>query len=461
MNGEVRIPVAKGNIRRFDDPNTTGLFSYYVIVSVLDLPDLPLDVNPRAQNLLSPVSRKIRNGLLQTPESFHLLNRGITIIAEHAESDNRHGDLILRFPAPVDNYENTEDDRGQMKEDEYEMDSYVNNHGYGVVDGGHTFRIIRKEVERARDDNELTSKLRRAYVRLEVLVNVSDLAIDLARARNTSAQVKEQSLMNLDGKFKWLQEVVEGQPYAEKIMWRENEENKPIDARLIIQVLAALHPSHLQPTDRPPMIAYRGAGQCMTRFKDEEEQWDKYKQPSGYRQLRPIVLDILRLYDHIRLTMPQHYKEMGGLRRIRLEKDSETEVNGDANKQIRGRARAVASEFEVYDRRPRNLYFISQDTDVIPHQGLVIPVLSAFRAVVGISKKSSEAYWLTDPFELYNAFGQRYVRALFEQSEDMGRRPNAVGKSSPIWDQLYGFVQMDFIRSTGALEKALEASEQA
>ena len=50
------------------------------------------------------------------------------------------------------------------------------------------------------------------YVRVEVITNVQNIT-RLSDARNTSAQVSDIALFNLDDNFLFVQEAISGQPY--------------------------------------------------------------------------------------------------------------------------------------------------------------------------------------------------------------------------------------------------------
>ncbi len=211
------MPVASEHFRKLADPQGDSHDSYYAYISVKNLPlNLPLDVNPRNQDTESRVARQIANGLVDDWPIFHLLNRGITVSARDVEYDNKTETLSLVFPDPSDDY--------------------------GIIDGGHTYAVIKKNLEPHLQSPQKPDFFD-AQVRLEILVNVnSDLIVDLARARNTSAQVRDESLANLEGKFDWVKEVVAKTPFADRIAYRENEEDKPLDIRDIIALMTLFHP---------------------------------------------------------------------------------------------------------------------------------------------------------------------------------------------------------------------------
>ena len=72
-------------------------------IAVVNIKDLPKEldnwreVNPREVNLNSGVSRQIMTTLEEHPGDFVMRNRGITIVANHAEFDNRAKVIRLEF----------------------------------------------------------------------------------------------------------------------------------------------------------------------------------------------------------------------------------------------------------------------------------------------------------------------------------------------------------------------------
>jgi hypothetical protein len=106
--------------------------------------------------------------------NFHLLNRGITVSVSGAAYDNKTERLRIDLEKPD---------------------------LHGNVDGGHTQRVIRETVggsewENARQRKiEIGEELKQQYVRYEIIAGLSpELLVNLAEARNTSAQVKEFAL---------------------------------------------------------------------------------------------------------------------------------------------------------------------------------------------------------------------------------------------------------------------------
>lgn len=387
------------------DPQNRGHNAYYAYVRVSDLPlDLPTDVNPRAQNLHSRVAREIGQGLVDESNVFHLLNRGLTITALGASYNPKKEELKLELAG-----------------------SY-----YGLLDGGHSYAVIRKNIEPYLVPDEEDGKLPErpafldAYVRCEILTGVkSDLLVDIARSRNTSAQVKDESLANLEGSFDWLKDILNKTEFGPLIAYRENEDDSkyPIDIREVVALLTLFHPKFAE-VEHPPVMGYTSKARCLELFRTEED---------GYKMLRPIVGDILKLYDYIHLHFADLYKGIGGFGSL---------SEDDTKKKQRGiKLAKVIGVKQIKQGFP--LYYMGEKTQYKFPDGWLYPMVAALRSVVSYK---TVARWKVDPFKFFDKIGKSLVKMTLETSISLGRNPNAVGKSGPHWMQLHERAMNSYLR---------------
>jgi hypothetical protein len=409
----VTIPVASNRISQISDPARKGHDTIYAFVKVSDLPlDLPLDINPRAQNTESRVARQISAGLVDDSDVFHLLNRGMTITAYDAKYNPKTEKLTLELASGY----------------------------YGVLDGGHTYAVIKKNVspylepppapkegEKAEEPKERPDFFD-AFVRVEVIVGVkSDLLVDIARSRNTSAQVKDESLANLEGSFEWLKEILFKTRFGEQIAYKENEDDAqfPIDVREIVALLTLFHPK-FQDSENPPILGYTSKGRCLELFREEEE---------GFKALRPIIPSILEMYDYIHLRFADIYKSIGGFGGIGDEDKRKTNQKGVKLAKVTG-VKHLEEGFP--------LYYLGETAHYKFPDGWLLPVLSAMR---GLCSYKTVVRWKTeDPRKFFDKIGRSMVKMTLESSLTLGRNPNAVGKSRPHWMQLHERVQNSYMR---------------
>lgn len=399
-----QIPVSKEQLCILRDPSNQGHRVINAFVKISDLPmNLPTDVNPRAQNTESRVARQIQNGLLEHSDVFHLLNRGLTLTAFDAKYDGKNERLNLEL-----------------------ADGY-----YGLVDGGHTYATIRKNLPQPLDEEsdnipDVPDFLESGFVKVSVLVGVKgDLLVDIARSLNTSAQVKDESLANLEGSFDWLKETLAKMEFGSKIAYRENEDDEkfPIDVREIVALLTLFHPN-FQESETPPILGYTSKGRCLDLFR---------KDTDGYKMLRPIIPDILKMYDYMHLNFESVYREVGGFKGLNEDDKPKTKKSVKLAK--------VSGVRHIKEGFP--LYYLGETAHYLFSDGWLLPMLSSMRAVVGYK---TVARWKADPYKFFDKVGRGLVQMTLERSVSLGRNPNAVGKDKSHWMALYGHNQNKFLR---------------
>src|SRR5439155_26542887 len=131
--------------RRIPDPIFPGSSRHIFLCACQDMPkDLPKGANPREQNIDRGIYRDVMSTLLNedcTPNTFHLKNKGITILAEHVVK--------------------TDDEEGLKVE--------IASDEQGIVDGAHTYEIIMRGQSDIADLNAaVDSTPISQYVKVEV-----------------------------------------------------------------------------------------------------------------------------------------------------------------------------------------------------------------------------------------------------------------------------------------------------
>lgn len=398
---EFRVPVSQDHLRTIKAPNAEHLSIIHAFVKIKDFQtgELPDKINPRSHEKLkmkSRIPKAILETLEETPELFHLLNRGCLILAHKAWYDNKT--KILHFII--------------KSQDEH-----------GMVDGATTDRVLmhaKQEVScadfEALQEDEIPAHLKESYIHLEIIAGRvdDDLRIKLADARNTSEQVKEFSLEDLGHGFDWLKDVIEDSEFQGKIRYRENEP-KPVDIRTVLAFLTLFHPKWDE-DEREPLIAYTAKGTVIDYYRKDE--WR-----GRYEILSPVVTEILRLYEHIYVKFqPQYMKAFG--KHSKLGKRKEVRYI-DPGKNPRKK------------RPPKKLPLTGQKTRYVIPDGWMYPLLAAFRALLcWRGGKKQQVFWKTDPFKYFDAHGSELIADVVSQSEQLGNNPNATGKSRVLWSSL-------------------------
>lgn len=259
--------------RRIPDPvfKDHGMSRYILFCRANQVPGgISLAPNPRGQNRDKLVYKDVTKSLIGDGVStgtFHLKNRGITILASSVREDP----------------------------DDKTMFELSLADGDGIVDGGHTYSIIDANRAETPDDQ---------FVKIEVLTNVPDeYALEIAEGLNTSVQVQRMSLANLGDRFAPLKTRLAAEPYVSKIAWRENDP-APFDARDLVAIMTLFN-TDLYPNAGSdyPIGAYTQKAVTLERFLADD---------ASYMKVLPILPDILTLYDTISFTARKYHNEAGG-----------------------------------------------------------------------------------------------------------------------------------------------------
>jgi hypothetical protein len=371
-------------IRRVPDPVFPHCERHVLIAAMKDLPPgLPTDPNPRKPRVDRLIWREIKKHLLNeegTPNTFHLKNKGITLIADRVNKiDEENVELVF-------------DD------------------GQGIVDGGHTYELgqeNRAEIEELNAGNNGEMPMITPFIKLEVLTGFPrELWPEIAGGLNTAVQVQEMSLMELQNEFDWIKEELHGQPYGKRIAYREGE-NAPYDARDLV-VLLDLFNIFDFPNDgsEHPVRAYTSKAQVLSNYKAKQKQ---------YENLRPILKDILMLHDTIALEGRDKHNSAGG--------------KGGKLAFVESRKRG---QFEFV--------FIGEESKYRVIGGALFPMLAAFRWLVQKNPKTGAVEWrggFKAVRDLWDKTGPELMRATQETSNDLGRKPYAIGRSRNHWQALH------------------------
>lgn len=366
------------------DPN--GLLESYILqVDVTKIPEgISLETNPREQNMRTKVARKIKEGLMDSSTPFHILNRGILLSARNISFNNKSSHVTI--------------DMGD------------NPVIYGIVDGGHTYRTI-LECKEAVIKQELTQ-----YVRIEVLTGIEDIFQNVADSRNTSTQVTDQAIAELNDKFTpIIKDALTTKPYAGDIAYRENEEAR-IDVSDILALMFMFNIDKFPDKDNLPVQAYSAKASTLRSYLKE---YDAYGATSknAYYKMKDILPDIIELADEIEITMAEKYQEFTGVGAF-------------------GRVRGV-------DRIDRTSLYLERELHHKISKGLIFPIIGAFRALV---KEENEKFiWLANPIDTWNKVGATLVGDTIGRSRSFNNNPNAAGKDIGLWRQNYQTVFTEFL----------------
>ena len=391
---EYRFPVSRRLIRSFPDPHNPDLQIHhaYIPVRLFQHGKLPDDVNPRKhERLPGRVPEAIQKSLKESPEWFHLLNRGLLVLAQKAWYDNKTETFHVLITSDQDG---------------------------GLGDGATTDRVIKLEKDsiskadfETLTESEIPQHLLDAHVHIEVISgDLGDMLVPLTGARNTSVQVKGFALENLGGGFDWIKDVLESSEFKGKIRYKENDQ-QPVDVRTVLALLTLFHPKWNE-KGKEPVIAYSGKASVLGYYQDDD--WK-----TGYKVLCPVLVDILHLYDYVHLNFPKQYEVY-----TKNAKGTGSKVGG-------------RKEVKYKDGREFKLSLTGKQTKYFIPDGWLYPLIGAFRMLLVFPKDGrGKVEWITPPEPFFDKYGHEFVADIVEQSENLGRNANATGKSRPLWNNL-------------------------
>lgn len=296
--------------------------------------------------------------------------------------------------------------------------------GQGIVDGGHTYALLLQNLDEIEElnsnSNDDPSKISQ-FIKLEVLTGIApDLSPEIAGGLNTAVQVQEMSLLELKDGFRWIQDELRHQQYADQIAYSENE-NLPYDARDIVGLLDLFNVFDF-PNEQTehPVRAYTSKAQVLANYKKNQERYEK---------LRPILRDILILHDTIAFEGRDKQNAAGG-------KGGKLEF---VEKRKRG-------QFDFWFSGKKSRYRLTG--------GALFPMLAAFRWMVAINPTTGLAEWrggFSAVKTLWDKTGPELMRATQNTSVELGRKPYAIGRSWNHWASLHKTVaNADLMRRAAA-----------
>lgn len=361
---------------------------YFAICDVKDLPDnIPMSTNPRDQSMKTAVAKKIKISLLNTSEpNFFLLNRGIVLSAETVQYDNSCSKIRISF---------SDDDV------------------HGNVDGGHTYKAILEK----RDELDFYQQ----YVKLEILTGVEDFFQSLAAARNTSTQVQDKSIAELENRFEIIKNAIRNEPFCDNVYFKENADGD-IDVADIISLLTMFNLEKFPNMESFPIISYSGKKKCIDYYIEAHKTHGETTN-NPYYKMKNIMVDIFKLYDMLEIEIGNFYKQ----------------------KNPSGRYGSVKGVTTPKDGVGFKSKFYSKCMDYQSPTGFLYPILGSFRAIV--KDDGIEYSWKKNPFEIMKKIAPDLVSTTIERSRTLSNNAQSVGKDVGNWKTLYMTIALNIMNT--------------
>lgn len=375
-------------VRTINSPSQEGVTTYFAYINFRDLPsDLPMEVNPRKPKMTTAVAKSLINAVKSPDTDFDINNRGIVIVAKQFKFTPNQSLVTLDLGDDPQNY--------------------------GILDGGHTYKAIIDNRDQVNSDLD-------KFVKLEIIVGEQLTVSRIADARNTSAQVSDIALFELDDKFDLIKDSLLNEQYASDIAYKDNE-NKRIPIAELLRLMFTFNIKRFPDDSNAPVSAYSGK---QAVFKDYQKEFGT--DSNIYKKLSPFLPDLVNLYELIQKELPNKYQEY-----------KNSEGKNAAFGKIRG-VEGSGNYLTDFTQQPIN-YNIST--------GFLMPIFGAFRAL--LRETDGKINWEFNPKEVWNIAGTRLVQNTF----DTDTNPQQVGKSKTLWQANYRIV--DSVRKDLLLDKLL------
>lgn len=351
---------------------------YFAMCDIKDIPDdIPMQTNPREQKLTTGVAKKIKESLLNQEEhDFYLLNRGLLLSAKSVVYNNYSNEITITF-------------------EDLEV--------HGDVDGGHSYKTILQN----RDQLDFGKQ----YVKLEILTGVEGIFQSLAAARNTSVQVQDKSIAELEDRFEIIKRAFANESYMQRVYFKENDTGD-IDVADLLALLNMFNIDRYSGLDSLPTNSYSSKKKCIDLYiAAHKEHGETIKNP--YMKMATIMPDIIKLYNTIEQKMGAFYKQKNTAGRYGSVKGVTVPRNGQV----------LVSKF------------MQDELETMSPNGFIYPILGAFRAL--LHEKNGVYEWKSNPFAILEKVGPDLVESTVQMSRAFGNNPQTVGKDSNIWKTLY------------------------
>ena len=359
----------------------------YLLINMKDLPEgIPMDVNPRVPKMATNVAKRLINAVIEPETDFYINNRGIVISAKSFSFNSVESEVSIDIG-------DTED----------ENDKY----SYGILDGGHTYKAIMQNRDNIPEDIE-------KYVRIEVITNVINIT-RLSDARNTSIQVSDIALFNLEDSFEDIRDAIKNEVYADYVAYKDNE-NKPINISELLRLMYAFDIIKYPDDVLAPIQSYSGKAQVFKRYKDA------YNTPF-YKSLTKQLPKLVKLYDVIEKELPEKYNEYK--KNLGVASPRFGAVKGVENVE-----------------KGAETSFLNETTNYSISSGYIYPIFGAFRSLLRFDDEKGEVAWIFDPIYIWNQVGTSISQNTFESSNN----PQLASKDKQLWLSNYRIVETQSLR---------------
>jgi hypothetical protein len=222
--------------------------------------------NARYATLDSKPAKEMLKTLAADPETFVYKNNGIMVVAQSIKVDGNVVEMHCR--------EVEQDDGEEIIE-------------HGVLNGGHTYRVLEHVVDSGEERYEQAFEATSVLMTVAIGISQDDIA-SISRARNTAQSVPLYALRNLAGDWSILKKHLPAD-VRKRIAFKpadpEADPDAEYDTTALVRRIALLN-NDMFPAQQGvhPVAAYTSIGTLVTKYKQE-----------NFVAIAPLLPDLLRL----------------------------------------------------------------------------------------------------------------------------------------------------------------------
>jgi hypothetical protein len=136
-------------------------------------------------------------------------------------------------------------------------------------------------------------------------------------------------------------------------------------------------------------MGYTSKGRCLELFRNEED---------GYKALKPIIPQVLEMYDYIHSKMADVYRKIGGFGALEGPDGQKKSQKGIKLAKVTG-VKAIKEGFP--------LYYIGETAHYRFPDGWLFPMVAALRGIVSYK---TVARWKADPKKFFDKVATSLVK---------------------------------------------------
>jgi hypothetical protein len=377
--------------RKWPDPNDPNM-EHHIFYVPCRLMEKGIGIKPNSRwatdkSIKKPVGKAVMETLLNTAQEikniFHRMNGGITIVASMVTKKSDKNDL----------------EHWVVQYDEEKE---------GILDGGHTYRIITT----AQDLHDLDPE---QYVVIKITTRVPENHIaEISEGLNTSLQVQRESILNNREYFDWIKEELKNESFYDQIAFKETDDGE-YDISFILQLVFMMNPILFPNKEEDhPTAAYTSKRAVINRFEA-----DMKSNKNAFKAAKPILKDILYLYE----MMSCGAAGSGGYNDVKSSR--------------------ITSEAILSTKNPKKFHIIDEESTETLHKGFLFPMFASFRWYIDVNGVGLK--WKTnfdDVLKVWDEYGGQMLKfCVFNLKEDHSPdgKPkfSTFGKSKRIWTDLH------------------------